>query len=413
MSLEKELLHAVKRMAALSSRSDMDHQGKLQFLLQEMIHLMNVEKGTIMIASGRKYLQVKASTNPAIIGIKQALDTESPSTWVFKNKKMLYVDRDNPFKGVHKKEDRGYKKEAYLLAPVLRGKKAVGVISVTEKKGGDLFSSEEQMLLFDFAGQLIVDIENFRLTETLKKKKQELQKRNEQLKRLEKLREELYNMLIHDLKGPLSSIVANLDILSYMVKGEPLEYVTEAQSGCDTMFRMTSDLLDVARLEEGRLELIYEKINAKELIPEVKARVSGVARGYGVSIVITPSEDAVAALFEGDRNILLRVLQNLVMNAVHHSKKGDTINVFFDMQEDKKIRFSVCDHGPGVPKEFQDDIFSKFFQVGRRRRRTEYSTGLGLTFCRMAVEAHGGTIGVDSDGKTGSCFWFVLPMGKV
>ncbi len=410
--LDNELIHAVRRMAALTGRRDLDHQEKLQYLLQEMVQLMDVEKGTIMIFSGRKYLEVKASTTPGLIGVKQSIESESPSAWVFKNKKTLYVDRDNPFKSSKSAEKRKYKKEAYLLAPILRGQKAIGVIGVTDKKGGDLFSEEEQSLLFDLAGQMISDIENYRLTESLKKKKRELQKKNEQLRHLEKLREELYHMLIHDLKGPLSSVVANLDILSYTVKGEDHEYVSEAQADCDTLFRMTSDLLDVARLEEGRLNLIYEKIRPDQLAAEALSRVVGVARGYDVSVEITPGDDVGATAFDGDRGILLRVLQNLIMNAVHHSRRGDTLKVVFGRTEKADIRFQVYDHGPGVTKEHQETIFDKFFQVDDKNRGTQYSTGLGLTFCKMAVEAHGGSIGVESDGKTGSCFWFRLPLSN-
>lgn len=410
--IDNEFIDAVRRMAALTERRDLGHQEKLQYLLREMIKLMDVEKGAIMIFSGRKYLEVKASTSPGLIGVKQNVESESPSVWVFKNKKALYVDRDNPFRSLKKTEGRRYKKDAYVLAPILRGQKAIGVIAVTDKKKGDLFSKEEQSLLFDLAGQMISDIENYRLTESLKKKKRELQKKNEQLKQFEKMREELYHMLIHDLKGPLASVVANLDILSYTVKGEEHEYVSEAQADCDALFRMTSDLLDVARLEEGRLNLIYEKIHPEQLAAEAISRVIGVARGYGVSIEISSDKGMGAAVFDGDRAILLRVLQNLAMNAVHHSGKGDTLNVVFGRTEKGDIRFQVYDHGPGVIKEHQKTIFDKFFQVGSRGRGVQYSSGLGLTFCKMAVEAHGGAIGVESDGKTGSCFWFRLPLSN-
>lgn len=412
MNKDKELLLAAGRMGALSSRSDLAHPEKLHYLLQEMIQLLNAEKGAIMILSGRRFLQVKASTTPELIGVKQEIDAETPSTWVFKNKKMLYVDRNHPFECADSASGREYKKEAYLLAPIIKGGKSIGVIGVTDKKGADLFSPEEQALLFDFAGQIIVNIENVRLTETLQIKKRELQKKNAQLKRLEKLREELYHMLIHDLKGPLSSVVANLDILSYTLEGENLEYVSDAQAGCDTLFRMTSDLMDVARLKEGSLKLIYERIPIEELVAEVNSRVSGLARGYDVSLVFTPGEDAAATVLEGDRGLLLRVLQNLIMNGVHHSKRGDTLDVIYETLENNKIRFKVSDSGPGVPKEFQGAIFDKFFQAGNQSRRTQHSTGLGLTFCKMAVTAHGGRIGVDSDGETGSCFWFVLPVTR-
>ena len=172
---------------------------------------------------------------------------------------------------------------AYLLAPVMYGEKVTGIISVTDKTGKDQFDLEEQSLLLDFAGLIIGDIENCRLTESLKKKKKELQKKNRELKRLERLRKDLFNMLIHDLKGPLSDIVANIDILSYTVEGDNKEYVAATQAGCDTLFRMTSDLLDIARLEEESLGLIYEKIRSDELISEAVSRVHAIAKASSIS----------------------------------------------------------------------------------------------------------------------------------
>lgn len=408
MNKEKELLQTFRRMAMLSNRSDLGHQEKFQCLLLEMIRTLNTEKGSIMILSGRNNLEVRASTNPELIGIRQKLSDNSPSVWVFKNKKLLYVDRNHPFGQISTKS-RGYKKEAYLLAPVMHGEKVTGIISVTDKRGEDQFDIEEQSLLLDFAGLIIGDIENYRLTETLRKKKKELQKKNRELKRLERLRKDLFNMLIHDLKGPLSDIVANVDILSYTVKGDNKEYVAATQAGCDTLFRMTSDLLDIARLEEESLGLIYEKLSPEELVSESVSRIHAIAGSRSISLTTDLSGEKRASVISGDRGMLLRVLQNLIMNAIYHSREGMEVRISIDTSKKDFVQFLVSDHGPGIPKEYQSAIFDKFFQVSKKSDGRIFSTGLGLTFCKMAVEAHGGTISVESDGENGSCFIVKLP----
>lgn len=408
MNKEKKILQTFKRMAVLSNRSDLGHQEKFQGLLLEITRTLNAEKGSIMILSGRNRLEVRASTNSKLIGVKQQLSDKSPSAWVVKNKKLLYVDRNNPFDG-SSTQGRGYKKEAFLLAPVMSGEKVTGIISVTDKKGEDHFGLYEQSLLLDFAGLVIGEIENFRLTESLSKKKKDLQKKNLELKRLERLRKDLFNMLIHDLKGPLSDVVANIDILSYTVKGDDKEYVAAAQAGCDTLFRMTSDLLDIARLEERSLGLIHEKIRSSELVSEAISRVHAIATTRSICLNADLPENTRPAVIYGDRGMLLRVLQNLIMNAISHSRAGMAVGISLDPSEKGIVRFQVRDQGPGIPPEFQKAIFEKFFQVEKKNDGRVYSTGLGLTFCRMAVEAHGGTIGVESDGQNGSCFILELP----
>jgi len=114
--------------------------------------------------------------------------------------------------------------------------------------------------------------------------------------------------------------------------------------------------------------------------------------------------------FWGDRGVLLRVLQNLLSNAIHYSPPGETIDVGFRYLKSREIEFFVKDCGPGVPAEYQESIFDKFAQIEKKRDGRIYTTGLGLTFCKMAVDAHRGKIGVKSETRKGSRFWFVVPL---
>jgi two-component system sensor histidine kinase KdpD len=281
---------------------------------------------------------------------------------------------------------------------------------MTEKVGADIFEQDEKKMLLSIAGQVIGTLENQRLTESLRKSKRTLKKKNLQLMKLEKLKTDLFNMLIHDLKGPISELVANLDILSYTVSDENCQYVESAQTGCDTLYTMVCNLLDVARLEEGKLELVYEKIDPKDLAKEALARLFGLCKQKELSFVENFSSSENEGFFGGDRGVLLRVLQNLLSNAIHYSPPGETIEVGFQYLKSGKIEFFVKDSGPGVSAEYQESIFGKFAQIQKKADGRIYTTGLGLTFCKMAVEAHRGKIGVKSETQKGSRFWFVLPL---
>jgi len=237
-----------------------------------------------------------------------------------------------------------------------------------------------------------------------------LERNVRELKKLQKLRTDLFNMLIHDLKGPISVLVGNLDILVYTLNDKNLEYVQAAQTGCDTLNGMISNLLDIARLEDGSLRLVYENIDPQDVITESVSRLSGIARSKEVELIERVQPPAQDKALLGDRSLLLRVMQNLLDNAIGYSPHGETIEVAFEYADSDKIIFSVSDNGPGVLPEFQDSIFDKFEQAGMKKERGVYTAGLGLAFCKMAVEAHNGTICVESDGIKGSCFKFVLPL---
>jgi two-component system sensor histidine kinase KdpD len=288
--------------------------------------------------------------------------------------------------------------------------KVIGIITATNKIGGDHFPKDEQRDLLTLAGQVISALENQRLTESLKKKKQTLQKKNIQLEKLEKLKTDFYNMLIHDLKGPISELIANLDILSYSVSEEDKEFVEASKTACDTLYSMVFNLLDIAQLEEDRLKLVHEKIDPQDLIKESMARLSGHFQLKELTFDEKVPSDATADFFWGDRGILLRVIQNLLTNGINYSPHGETIEIGFEYVQSSEIKFFVKDKGPGVPPEFQQNIFDKYFQLDQKSDGRVHTTGLGLTFCRMAVDAHGGKIGVESEAGRGSCFFFILPI---
>ena len=411
MNRDEKMLDLLKSITETSYNSRLSFDDKLQRILSFVVSCMRIKKGSIMIVKGHKNLEVVASTNPSLIGVKQPMDEDAPSSWVVKNKTLLSVGQPDEQPAFSTRFDH-YKKDAYLLAPVLSRNKVIGIISVTEKMGTDRFSKADQRILLTIAAHVISALENYRLAESLRKNKRSLQQKNKQLKKLEKLekiRTDLFNMLIHDLKGPIAEVMANIDILSYTVTGENKDYVDSARTGCDTLYHMVSDLLDVAKLEDGSLKLCYEKINPADLIEEAVSRLFGLSRSRDIHLVENIPSSGNNISLKGDRGLLLRVMQNLLTNAIRFSPPGDTIVTGFSAADADSIQFYVQDNGPGIPIDYQSAIFDKFTQLTARKNQQKYTTGLGLTFCKMAIDSHRGSIYVKSDGVKGSRFEFVLP----
>lgn len=409
MNRDSETLKALKAIAEISNQPRLKFETKLNRILEVVVACMSAEKGSIILVKNRQTLEVVASTRPDLIGCRQPLSADTPSAWVVKNKQLLYVDaRDEA--PVSRKIDR-YKRDAFLLVPIQRKGTVMGVLCVTEKIGQDAFTNEEQAALLMIVGNLISSLENERLNRSLKQSKQTLKKKNQQLKRLEQVRTELFNMLIHDLKGPISEVIANLDILSYTASSENKEYVDAALSGCDTLYRMIADLLDIARLEDGSLKIVQERIDPCELVREVAARIHGQAGNKAIKIVESCPDGC--PFFLGDRGLMLRVLQNLMVNAVNYAPEGSEVKFGYTCDQPREICFYVIDDGPGIKPEYHDAIFNKYFQIHKKQAGGNYSTGLGLAFCKMAVEAHSGSILVKSDGVRGSRFNVCLPAEKL
>lgn len=403
MKTENKLLDVLLAINSISQNPSLTFDEKLAHIIFEIVQCVGAKSGSIMVLECHKKLRVVASTHVHLIGQMQPLQEGSPSSWVVKHKKPLHVE-DIRNSGQFSERFDHYQGSAFLVAPLIGNGQVMGVISVTDKLGLDEFSQDEKSTIIQVAGQIITAIENQRLTESLKEK-------NLELESLERLKTELFNMLIHDLKSPLSELLANLDILSLSLPDESQKFVRGARSGCDTLCRMVSNLLDITRLEEGKLKLVYEEIDPSSVIRESITRMVALTSAKDLRIVenkpmIEPGEP-----LRADRDILIRVLQNLLSNAIRYSPSGETITVGFNYADSENILFEVEDHGPGIPPRDQQIVFDKFRQLEKKTEGRVYSTGLGLAFCKMAVEAHQGHIGVESDGLRGSTFTFELPLG--
>jgi signal transduction histidine kinase len=228
------------------------------------------------------------------------------------------------------------------------------------------------------------------------------------LRNLELEREELVQMLVHDLRNPLSSLIMGLDLLRAASSPEEGQKCLEgAQQAAQFLLRMVNDILDVSKSQAGRLSLELGDVFAGEIVLIACTLVEQMADEAGVKIKADVAADV--PVFQGDKEKIRRVLVNLISNAVQHTPQNGEINVSVHRDsEAKRIIFEIADTGMGIPKEAFAQIFEKFNQ-SKIRKAGKVSTGLGLPFCKMAVEAHGGHISVESELGRGTIFRFEIP----
>ena len=233
---------------------------------------------------------------------------------------------------------------------------------------------------------------------------------------IEQAREAITETIVHDLRSPMSAIVSALELLSDCMN-EPVDRENDdiiirqsilvGQRSANRILDLTDALLEIARLQSGRMELTSQAIDMPQLISELLFEFT--TRANNDNVIIRSKTTDELPLVWADRNKLSRVLTNLVDNAIKFTPQGGQVTISVEQISDDFIAVKVQDSGPGIPDEYRERIFERFVQVpGQRSKRR--GTGLGLTFCRLAVEAHGGRIWVDSHPKGGSIFTFTLPI---
>jgi signal transduction histidine kinase len=223
----------------------------------------------------------------------------------------------------------------------------------------------------------------------------------------EKNQREWLAMAYHDLRGPLQNISASLSRVQRLSETHPLlgQFVGIALRSASQMTRMLKNLLDAEQLESNIIPLRQEYLNLANIMEDALDLVRASADEAAQTLHIAPV-DAGLTIY-GDYDLLLRVIVNLLENAIKHTPEGGQILLRAQMTE-RGVRVSVRDSGSGIPAQAQTDIFKKYVKLKHESGRDGY--GLGLAFCRLAVEAHGGRIWVENDPAGGAVFAFVLPM---
>jgi len=212
----------------------------------------------------------------------------------------------------------------------------------------------------------------------------------------------------HELRTPLTSIRGSLGLLVAGVTGELTpqgrELVRLAERNAVRLTALINDILDFERLDSGRVSMQFAAADLQALVEQSFESVRAFADEKGISLASRPTE----AWAWADADRIVQVLVNLLSNAIKFSPAGREVRVWAE-DHGSRVRLFVKDQGRGIPATYRQRIFERFVQVEDSDKRDQGGTGLGLAICKAIVEHHGGRIGVESEVKVGSTFWFEIP----
>ena len=227
---------------------------------------------------------------------------------------------------------------------------------------------------------------------------------------VERIKQEFVQMISHDLKTPLSSIQMSLDMIGRGIYGELADTgkarLEAATRNCNQLIALINDLLDIEKMQAGKLQLELESASSASLITEAVETVRGIAEKYKVSLAKNAEDIPVFV----DKKRMIQLLVNLLSNAVKFSPEGGVVTIGSNMKEGTldRVEVFVEDHGRGIPRDQLDRIFDRFAQVEASDATEKGGTGLGLAICKAIVEAHEGSIDATSEVGKGTRFTITL-----
>jgi signal transduction histidine kinase len=296
----------------------------------------------------------------------------------------------------------GYR--SLLAVPLLREERIMGGLSIFRRTPGS-FTPEVVNLLQTFATQSVLAIQNARLF-------REIEEKGKQLEAANRHKSEFLANMSHELRTPLNAIIGFSEVLGERMFGElnekQAEYTDDILSSGRHLLSLINDILDLSKVEAGRMELELAKFDLPMAIDNALTLIRERAMRHGIKI--HQSVDARVGEFQGDERKIKQILLNLLSNAVKFTPEGGRVDVDAALA-DGAVEISVSDNGIGIAPEDQERIFEEFRQVGRDYAQKREGTGLGLTLTKKFVEMHGGKIWVESQPGKGSKFTFTLPIG--
>jgi signal transduction histidine kinase len=346
--------------------------------------------------------------------------------WNFRLHGPMVKNHPEEFHPAQREHFRPFDLHNIVCVPLVLEGRILGMVAAGNKPDG--FAEDDVRLLTVFAGQAAVAIQNARLythleesaaqleakvrqrTAELETTYRELAASHERLRELDRLKSDFLGNVSHELRTPLAAIKGFVDNLLDGVAGpvddKPRHYLERVRTNADRLGRMVSDLLDLTRIEAGRIELTPAVLSVADAVADVVETFRPVARTRGIELT---TEVGRCPPIWADRDKVQQILGNLVANGLKFSPVGGRVTVRAAAGPGAVVRLAVEDTGHGVPPADRERVFDKFYQVGRLDGDRPAGTGLGLTIARHLVELHGGRIWVEAATPRGSVFVVLLP----
>ncbi|MFQ5611420.1 MAG: ATP-binding protein [Anaerolineae bacterium] len=317
---------------------------------------------------------------------------------------VLKQDRTVVMQARDRAPDRGTSQNA-VATPLKLHDAIIGVLGARDEDPERRWTEDEIGLIETVAEQMSLAIENARLFEKERQTTIEL-------RATDRLKSEFLTTMSHELRTPLNSIIGFSEVLLEGLDGELSEHaiadVMAIHTSGQHLLALINDILDLAKIEAGRMELVRKPVAVNHIMEMIRATSASLVKDKPVELIIPEFPDL--PLINVDETRIHQIILNLVSNATKFTEEGYVkVNAW---QKDDKIIFSVKDTGAGIPESSLDTIFERFRQVDGTTTRRAGGTGLGLTITRHLVEMHGGEIWVESEQGKGSTFFFSIPIEK-
>lgn len=311
--------------------------------------------------------------------------------------------------------------ESFISIPLKVKDRVLGALTVAPPRAR-MLTQDDLELMVTFAGQLAIALDNVEAYQALEEHKQTLEQRvrdqtqdllatNERLRELDELKSVFVSTVSHELRTPMTSIkgyVDNiLDGLTGLLTEKQSYYLTRVKYNVERLMRMINDLLDLSRIEAGKVELHLGSVCLRDLANDVVEGVQHMAREKGVALHVRHPDTLPPV--RGERDKLHQILTNLLQNAVKFTPKGGQVEVESLVRDDGFVQISVSDTGCGIPPHELDRVLDRFYR-GEAVPTENRGSGLGLPIAKSLVDLHGGRIWAESTIGQGSRFFFTVPI---
>lgn len=384
-------------------------------VLERLRGYLNIRYGSFLIpgAEGGKFYPIATTGDPP--GVKDlTFRADHPLILYLQETQQGLEANQIPglpqFKGMWSSEQKQLEAlHCDYFQPVLRNDRPIGLFALGPKAGRKIYSLADQRLLETLSAQLAVVMENASLYEAAQRHLRELQQAYEELRELDRLKDEFVQNVSHELRTPLTFVKGYIEMLLDGVLGpqlpkEQMEALRVVQQRTDAVIHLVNDILSFQNADREHID--REPISVLKVVQTAvgAARVAAERRGLTIQLASEPGQHLVF----GDERRLGQVFDNLLGNAIKFGATGKTIEVRV-RSDNGWVTVEVEDHGIGIPEDKQSKIWERFYQVDGSSTRRYGGTGLGLAIVKRIVEAHGGKVGVTSQVGVGSCFSVHLP----
>ncbi|MEA3351536.1 MAG: GAF domain-containing protein [Chloroflexota bacterium] len=387
--------------------------GVINTLLAHLASAVNIDISSIFNLEGnylvRTNIYPASEENLLSIGEKLPLSDYPLTQNAIETQKPLAISADDARLEEHeRKAFASYGIAINAIIPIVSPTGTLGIVSINRYHPASNFTDEEINLINTLVTQAAVAIQNARLYE-------EQLETAEELRELDKLKLQFLANMSHELRTPLNSIIGFSRVIMKGIDGPVTEQQNQDLSAIynagQHLLIMINDILDISKIDAGKMELAFEDVELQQIVESVLATVRGLVKDKPIELITSIPDNL--PLVRGDPTRIRQILLNLISNSAKFTEEGSiTITARQQTSSEGKpeIYISIIDTGIGIATDDQEDLFEPFTQVDGSPTRRTGGTGLGLSITRLLVDLHGGRIGIDSKVGKGSTFYFTLPL---